>query len=153
MSNITTKMTINCSLPTGWIREEKLPTRGLSTGKATVCYISPTGERIHNKSELVKCLGQKVENFDFQSGRPIRNQRNKRPSTHDAYEKKAVGIRRSALDALKKQKFVLVRHHLKSISKNSGNTQKAPPYQVLQDKRFEPYMKNYSSKNFLTNIE
>lgn len=64
-----------------------------------------------------------------------------------------VSFRQSGVDVLKKQSCTVLRNHMKSMSKTVGNTTKSNPFQILHDKRFEPYIKRNKFKNVLSNAE
>ena len=62
-----------------------------------------------------------------------------------------------AIEKLKNQKCNVIRNHMKSMSKSiQANVSTTPanktiPYQILQEKRFEPYLKNVEASNLLSN--
>ena len=163
MHNMTSKTenSIN-SLPSGWKRQETRFANGLSTGKFQVKYISPDGEIIYNKAQLIKKLGPNFDftNFNFQTGKHMqvskkfqaRSQRFK--DSQDAL-KPAVACRPIAIEMLKRQRCAVVKNFPKNQSRkiNGANSIKSAPLQILQDKRFEPYSKNIKFRNFLTNTE
>ncbi|XP_027021231.1 methyl-CpG-binding domain protein 1b isoform X2 [Tachysurus fulvidraco] len=54
----------------GWKRKVVLRRSGLSVGQRDIYYLSPKGERVRSKIELLKYIGNTVDltNFDFKTG-------------------------------------------------------------------------------------
>jgi len=62
----------DCSgLPKGWQREEVIRKGGLSAGKIDIYYISPDGQKLRSKPELVRYFKEAVDlsAFDFRTGK------------------------------------------------------------------------------------
>merc|ERR1712029_661205 len=61
------------ALPKGWIREEIPRSAGGISGnrKSDVYYISPSGNRVRSKPELLKILGEHYDlsTFDYHTGK------------------------------------------------------------------------------------
>ncbi|KAI5093538.1 methyl-CpG binding domain protein isoform X3, partial [Silurus meridionalis] len=55
----------------GWKRKVVFRRSGVSVGQRDVYYLSPKGERVRSKIELLKAIGNTVDltNFDFKTGR------------------------------------------------------------------------------------
>jgi len=146
-------------LPAGWVREEGILAKGLSTGTLKVTYISPDGKKVHNKAQLIKALGHKYDlsNFDYQTGKNNHSlaKKKKMANTYRPRDSNEpmVSFRRSGIDVLKKQSCTVVRNHMKSMSKTLNHNHKSNPFQILHDKRFEPYIKRNKFKNVLSNAE
>uniref|UniRef100_A0A8C9SSX7 Methyl-CpG-binding domain protein 1-like n=2 Tax=Scleropages formosus TaxID=113540 RepID=A0A8C9SSX7_SCLFO len=59
------------ALGDGWKRKEVLRRSGFTVGKADTYYMSPHGERVRSKIEMVKCMAGTLDlsSFDFKSGK------------------------------------------------------------------------------------
>ena len=149
------------SLPSGWKRYETRFANGLSTGKCQVRFTSPDGEVFYNKSQLVKKLGANFDYavFNFQSDVQVNRKfqpRSQRYKDSQVASKPAVACRPLAVEMLlKRKRCAVVKNFPKNQSRkiNGANSIKSAPLQILQGKRFEPYVKNKQFKNFLTNSE
>ena len=147
------------SLPSGWKRFETRFANGLSTGKCQVRFTSPDGEVFYNKSQLMKKLGANFDYaaFNFQSDAQVNLKfQPRRYKDSQSASKPAIACRPLAVEMLlKRKRCSIVKNFPKNQSRKvqGANSIKSAPLQILQGKRFEPYVKNRQFKNFLTNSE
>ncbi|KAK2150541.1 hypothetical protein LSH36_401g02003 [Paralvinella palmiformis] len=133
-------------LPPGWKREESIRKSGLSAGKTDVYYLSPSGDKIRSKPQLVRSLGENFDLscFDFRTGKILQSAiRKSKRHTAGSYDY-ARGIRHDAnlvlpirqTASIFKQPVTVVRNRPESRTKSDlKHGPQEQPKQLFWEKR------------------